>query len=124
MAVTPKPAARRKGDTPPDTILPTQPGWTHLTLATPSGARVLNAPSEPGAPPAPIGERASFEKVLATGRPAVRPITLDEQNGRYELGARVPVVRQGETRYVLSAAVDPRKIRALVREAEAKKAAD
>jgi signal transduction histidine kinase/ActR/RegA family two-component response regulator len=44
----------------------------------------------------------------------VRPLRRDAASGRWEFGAGVPVIRFGATRYVLSAAIDPRKIRALL----------
>ena len=95
-------------------VLPTQPGWTSITLATPGGVQLLRVPDELGERPPPLGERPSFDKVLRTEKPAVRPLTRDPVSGRYEFGARAPVIRYGKLIYVLTAAIDPRNIRRLL----------
>ncbi|HEX6296521.1 MAG TPA: ATP-binding protein [Burkholderiales bacterium] len=95
-------------------VLPTQPGWTSMSLATPQGEQLLRVPDEFGDKlPAPSGLE-SFTQVLRTGKPAVRPLRRDTVSGRWEFGAHVPVVRYGAIRYVLTAAIDPRKIGALL----------
>jgi signal transduction histidine kinase/CheY-like chemotaxis protein len=95
-------------------VLPTQPGWTSVALADTAAAQLLRVPDEFGDRLPALAERRSFEQVLKSGRPAVRPLTLDAASGRYEFGARVPVVRFGKIQYVLSAAIDARKIGALL----------
>jgi len=95
-------------------VLPTQPGWTSMSLATPQGEPLLRVPDEFGDKLSELPGRETFEQVLRTGRPAVRPLRRDAASGRWEFGAHVPVVRYGAIRYVLTAAIDPRKIRALL----------
>ena len=95
-------------------VLPTQPGWTSIALATIVAQPILRVPDEFGEKVPDLSERASFDQVLRTEKPAVRPLARDALSGRYEFGARVPVIRWGKVRYVLTAAIDPRNIRALL----------
>ena len=95
-------------------VLPTQPGWTTLALATPEGEQLLRVPDDFGAKLRALTERRSFEQVLRTSKPAIRPLARDAVSGRHEFGARVPVIRFGAIKYVLSVTIDPRKIRALL----------
>lgn len=95
-------------------VLPTQPGWTSMSLATPRGGQLLRVPDEFGDKLPALTERKSFDQVLRSGKPVMQPLTRDAVSGRLEFGARVPVIRYSATRYVLSAAIDPRKIRALL----------
>ncbi len=95
-------------------VLPTQPGWTSVSLATPRGEQLLRVPDEFGDKLAAPAGRESFEQVLRSGKPAVRALERDAVSGRWEFGAHVPVIRFGAIRYVLTAAIDPRKIRTLL----------
>src|SRR5687767_6626684 len=54
-------------------VPPTQPGWTTLILATPAGEQLLRVPDEFGEKRPPLTERRSFEQVLRTAKPAIRP---------------------------------------------------
>jgi signal transduction histidine kinase/ActR/RegA family two-component response regulator len=95
-------------------VLPTQPGWTTLALATPAGEQLLRVPDEFGEKLPTLAERKSFEQVLRSAKPVIRPLARDAVSGRHEFGARVPVVRFGAVKYVLSVTIDPRKIRAML----------
>ena len=95
-------------------VLPTQPGWTSIGLTSTGGEPLLQVPDEFGERPPPLDEPRSLARVLESGKPAVRALARDPRSGRYEFGASAPVVRFGKIHYVLSAAIDPSKIRALL----------
>jgi signal transduction histidine kinase/CheY-like chemotaxis protein len=94
-------------------VLPTQRGWSTVTLATPKGDPLLDAKLEYGAA-LPAAEPDGSEAVARTGKPAVLPLMRDSASGVYRYKAAVPVVRNGRLKYLLSAAVDPQTIRALL----------
>src|SRR5574341_532961 len=75
-------------------VLPTQPGWLTVRLMTP-------------------GDGPLFDAVRRTGKPVIEPLVRDAQ-GTYGYSAAVPVYRNGQLKYVLSAAVDPQRIRMLL----------
>ena len=54
-------------------VLPTQPGWTTLALATPEGEQLLRVPDDFGGKLRALTEQRSFEQVLRTSKPAIRP---------------------------------------------------
>jgi signal transduction histidine kinase/ActR/RegA family two-component response regulator len=71
-------------------VLPTQLGWKRIHLTPIKG-------------PQPELERA-----------AILPVIADPETGRREFSVRVPVVRDGALRYVLSASIDVQRIAALL----------
>jgi len=97
-----------------------RPLWHTIQLADPSGAQVLNLLRPPDATLGPTVDRASFERVVRTGRPAVGGIgPVGAVSGRRLVALRVPVVRDGNLRYVLSAALAPDGVRSILEEAGA-----
>jgi len=87
-------------------VLDANPAWLTIILADPSGKQLVNARMSYGAELPPVIERASFEAVLRTQQPIVGYLA----RGAGTLLAtpvRVPVIRGGRIRYVLTAAVKP-----------------
>jgi len=95
-------------------VLNTQPDWFTIDLAAPSGQQIVNLLRPPDAELPITPERESFEQVLRTGKPAVGRLVQDPVTQRPEFSVRVPVVRDGVTRYVLSAVVKPETIGRLI----------
>ena len=95
-------------------VLASQPDWLAITLALPSGQQVVNTLRPVGAELPPVDERASLDRVLQTGKPAVRGIVPDQLTGQLDFGVRVPVIRGGVTKYVLSAIVKPQSMNELL----------
>jgi PAS domain S-box-containing protein len=95
-------------------ILESQPEWSTINLALPSGQEVLDLLRPFGAELPMIQERASFDQVLQTGKPAVGYLVRDPLTNQYELSVRVPVSRNGVIKYVLSAVVKPQTFSALL----------
>ncbi|HSF58204.1 MAG TPA: PAS domain-containing protein [Candidatus Binatia bacterium] len=88
-------------------VLETRPNWFSIKLALPSGEQVLNVLHPFGAKLPMIRERFSFEQVLQTSKPVVGGVVRDEDAGQYFFRVRVPVVREGVIKYVLSAVIKP-----------------
>ena len=95
-------------------VLESQPDWFNINLARPSGQQILNLLRPFGAELPMVHERSSFEQVLQTGKSAVGGVGRDEATGQYIFRVRVPVLRDGVIKYVLSAVVKPETFSALL----------
>ena len=87
-------------------ILADNPDWLTITLAEPGGEVVLNGQVPFGERPGPLSERNSFEEALRSGLPVIGALARGPQ-GVWAVPVRVPILRQGVVRYVLTAAVRP-----------------
>jgi signal transduction histidine kinase/ActR/RegA family two-component response regulator len=83
-----------------------QPDWQLLNLFDPSGRQLMSTGFPFGAALPDVIERESFEAVARTLRPAVGYL-VKGPDGTWGVPVRVPVVRNGELRYVLSAVIKP-----------------
>jgi signal transduction histidine kinase len=86
--------------------LETRPDWVTVTLADPGGRQLLNARLAYGEELGPLVEPESARRALQTRRPAVGKLSKGPR-GQYGVPVRVPVLRDGNVRYVLTAAVRP-----------------
>jgi signal transduction histidine kinase/ActR/RegA family two-component response regulator len=86
-----------------------QPQWHLINVFDLEGRQVMNTALPYGAPLPEIIDRESYERVVKTGQPAVGFMTrsIDRSWG---VPVRVPVVRNGELKYVLTAVVEPQAI--------------
>jgi signal transduction histidine kinase/ActR/RegA family two-component response regulator len=90
-------------------VVKTQPHWAAVMLVDPSGTRLADTRFPANVPLAPLAGRASFDAVVRTRAPAVGGL-LKALDGDLAYPVRVPVIRNGELRYVLSAIVKPEQI--------------
>jgi len=91
-------------------ILRVQPQWAAVMLADPRGRRVADTRFTAQPPPShPIVETKSFDDVVRTRAPAIGSLAK-ALDGTWAFPVRVPVVRNGELRYVLSAIIKPEEI--------------
>ena len=101
-------------------VLASQPDWLTIILALPSSRQLVNALLPFGADLPQTVERRSFDNVVHTGHAALGYLslgTITERGVPKQVNAfpiRVPVVRNGAVRYVLSAVVKPRAISELL----------
>ena len=93
--------------------LAARPEWQAVLLALPSGDVVLNTVLPAGTKPPRVTELKSIAEVVRTGAPAVGPLATGPLGNR-GIPVRVPVLRDGALRYVLSAVVKPEAIVAVV----------
>jgi signal transduction histidine kinase/CheY-like chemotaxis protein len=88
-----------------------QAGWTTIALTEAGGADVLNVLRPLGAPLPPVGgDPEDLRRVVTTGRPAVSDAFVGPLSGHWVIAIRVPVVKDGRVRYVLSATVHTREL--------------
>jgi len=89
-----------------------QRSWRKVRLAFPSGRLIFDTSVPFGGPLPQLTERPSFDEALSTGKPVIGD--LFDEGGAYTFRVRVPIVSDGEARYVLTALVDPDAIEALL----------
>ncbi|MDX6748473.1 PAS domain S-box protein [Geminicoccaceae bacterium 1502E] len=85
------------------------PAWANVILAGLDGQQIVNMRHAPGRPLPPVVDPKGFARVLATGRPVVGDLADPRQHspsGQPRFSVKVPVLRDGEVRYVLTATVD------------------
>ena len=94
-------------------VLATQKDWRAIILFAPSGQTLMGTSVPFGAPPPPMVDRESFDALLGKGRPVVGSI-LKGALGRYAFAVRIPVTRGGRLVYVLTGALEPAAIAAIL----------
>ncbi|TMG99368.1 MAG: response regulator [Betaproteobacteria bacterium] len=97
-------------------LLPTQPAWHNITLGHPSGERIVDVLTAPGAPLPPILDLASAERVVKTEQPIIGDVSRQRPDSPPVVPVRVPVLRDGVVAYVLTAQVRPESFATLIRE--------
>jgi signal transduction histidine kinase len=95
-------------------VLTSQADWFTLDLALPSGQQVVNGLRPFGASLPMIADRESFEQALRTGQPTVGHLVAGPLTNQPQFAVRVPVIRNGVTKYVLSAVIKPGSISQLL----------
>jgi signal transduction histidine kinase/CheY-like chemotaxis protein len=94
-------------------VLAARPEWRAVLLMRPSGEVVLNTALPANATSPRVNDLTSVDAAVRTGAPAVGPLTAGP-TGYRGVPVRVPVVRDGTLRYVLSAVVKPEAIVAVI----------
>jgi signal transduction histidine kinase/ActR/RegA family two-component response regulator len=95
----------------------TQTEWTTLVLAEPSGAALLDLRYPLGTRLPPIAvDTAELKSMLGTRRPFISDSFAAEGGRSRLLAIRVPVVRGGAVRYVLTGLVETSELRDVLRE--------
>jgi signal transduction histidine kinase len=94
-------------------IQSTQPVWYSIILLSLDGRQLVSTRLPWGTPLMTVGEPDSLQRLIATGKPAVGTIHRPQGGGpEYLFALRVPVVRNGQLKFALSAIV---KVESLVR---------
>jgi signal transduction histidine kinase len=96
-------------------VLAKRPEWRAVLLATPSGEPLFSTATPFGSLPPKVSEPGSIAEVARVRAPVVGPLTRGPL-GNWGIAVRVPVERDGELRYVLSAVVRPEAILRVVSE--------
>ncbi|WP_375765886.1 ATP-binding protein [Archangium gephyra] len=93
----------------------TQPAWKHVLLISTDGQLLLNTSHPWGAPLPPVAEQESFVRVVETHQPIVGGIATGKGPRRATaFPVRVPVMRGGALRYVLTAVITPESLEEVV----------
>jgi PAS domain S-box-containing protein len=95
-------------------VLESQPHWANINLALPDRQRVLDLIAPEGAPLPPITDDGEIAILLRERKPVVAGMALGPTSKSSNFAVRVPVIRDGAIRYVLSAVVEPDSIGRLV----------
>ncbi|HJQ64058.1 MAG TPA: ATP-binding protein [Burkholderiales bacterium] len=97
-------------------VLSTQRDWRTVNLALPSGQQIMNLSRPEGAalPMIPV-EDGSIARVIEAKRPALGDMVVGPTTGKWDFAVRVPILRDGAVKYILSAVVDPSAIYDLLR---------
>ncbi len=87
-----------------------QRGWVTISLADPSGTQILSLLQPHGATlPPPGGDPEGVRQVASTGAPVISDAFVGPADA-WLVAVRIPVVRAGRVRYVLSADVETREL--------------
>ena len=94
-------------------ILAVRPNWSGILLSDATGTPLMDTRVDPGSTPSPLAERESFDRTLKTRAPVVGSLKQHSQGG-WLFAVRVPVVRGGAPRYVLTAVITPEAVRGVL----------
>jgi signal transduction histidine kinase/ActR/RegA family two-component response regulator len=95
-------------------VTDTQPSWLGVGLLTPSGEQLVNTIHPFGAAPSELTDPDSLWRVVESQKPVVGDLTTDRPGVGLSFAVRIPVVRDGALRYVLSAILTPQALSNLV----------
>src|SRR5262249_47353173 len=90
--------------------LKSQPHWRTIILVAPDGQQIVNLLRPLGAPLPQVTDRESVEEVVRTGTPTIGSLVAAPVLGGVGFAIRVPVLRDGAVKYVLSAGLLPEGI--------------
>lgn len=96
-------------------IVQTQPTWLTAILLSPDGRQLINTKRPFGQVLSLVNDRESLLRVVATRQPAVGNLIAGHQ-GKLAFPVRVPVIRNGNLRYILTAAITPKALASVVEE--------
>src|ERR1051326_7084342 len=74
-------------------LLPTQPTWSAINLAAPDGRQMAYTARPYGEPLPIVSDRASFDRVVRTGAPAIGNLRVGQLTHEKGFVVRVPVIR-------------------------------
>jgi signal transduction histidine kinase len=86
--------------------LETRPDWVTITLADPSGQQLANPRRPQGEKLPVVVDLPSLQAAVRSRAPVIGALSAGPR-GDYAIPVRVPVIRNGEVRYVLTAAMKP-----------------
>jgi signal transduction histidine kinase len=95
-------------------VLKSQPGWRTIIVSAPSGESILNLQRPLGVPLEPVVEKRSFNQLMKTLKPVAGDVLFGPVVNEYGYIIRVPVMREGKLKYVLSAVISVRTMDALL----------
>jgi signal transduction histidine kinase len=84
-------------------LLATQPTWSAVSLSTPDGQQIANTTKSPSDRLPMIADRESFDRMMATKAPVIGNVRLGQLTKQMGFIVRVPVVRNDQVVYVLTA---------------------
>jgi signal transduction histidine kinase len=99
-------------------IVAARPLWETAALTKPNKEQVLNVLRPLGAPLGPVTDTDSFNAVLRTKKPALGGLgPYQAAIGKQLVSLRVPVLREGELRYILTIGLLPDQLSTILAQA-------
>ncbi|MFL5264135.1 MAG: hybrid sensor histidine kinase/response regulator, partial [Anaeromyxobacteraceae bacterium] len=95
-------------------VLRTEPSWLRVHLLSPDGRQLVNTRYGVGPNLPPDLDPESLRDAVATRRPEVGSVFRMRDGQSFAFSLRVPVIRAGEVRYVISALTTPQAIAEVV----------
>lgn len=96
----------------------TRPLWETVALVDPSGQQLANLFRPLGSELGKTSDRNNFDKVLETRKPVIGGVgPVGPLSGRRLLALRVPAIRDGEVKYVVTVGLAPDAISLILRSA-------
>jgi signal transduction histidine kinase len=92
-----------------------QPTWLTVLLLSPDGRQLVNSSRPYGERLSSVNEPESLRQVVETGSPAVGDLALGQMR-KWAFPVRVPVKREGELRYVLTAVITPEALADIIKD--------
>lgn len=97
-----------------DRVLKTQQPWLAIVLLDPTGQMLVHTGIDDGEPLPRANEIESLNVLVESGLPTVGSVAKGKRLGKLAFPVRVPVVRDGATRYVLTAVIEPAALAGIV----------
>lgn len=91
-------------------VLKAREGWNNILLADSKGRQLLNLHRPLGAPLPSVRDLEQFQETIRTARPAFSNLYFGRVSQNHLIGVTVPVVRDGEARYVLASSASPNSL--------------
>ncbi|HEY7521471.1 MAG TPA: ATP-binding protein [Methylomirabilota bacterium] len=98
-------------------VLPTQAHWRALVVLAPSGQQLMNTLRPLGTALPSANEPESLRRVVEGRQPALGDLTQGRVDGAWAFPVRVPVVRDGDVKYVLTATLTADALAGVIRNA-------
>src|SRR5689334_5078969 len=95
-------------------VFQSQRDWSTINVADATGAQLMNLLRPFGAELPPVAEVALVGQVFRTQQTAIGKLVRGTTTNQLDFAIRVPVVRDGATRYVISGVVKPAVIGVLL----------
>ncbi|MBE9156684.1 sensor histidine kinase [Nodosilinea sp. LEGE 06152] len=92
----------------------TQLTWLTVLLLSPDGQQLLNSNHPLGVPLPAVNEPGSLQQLVATRQPVVGDLRRGKLDNNLAFPIRVPVLRDGGLRYVLTAVITPEALATVI----------
>ncbi|MBE9208917.1 response regulator [Nostoc sp. LEGE 06077] len=93
----------------------TQPTWFNVILLTPDGRQMVNTSYPFGVPLPLVNEPKSLRRVVETRQPTVGYLVRGSVKRELAFPIRVPVIRDGKLRYILTAVITPQALASVIK---------
>jgi signal transduction histidine kinase/ActR/RegA family two-component response regulator len=96
-------------------LLPTQAHWRAIILLSPAGQQLVNTLRPFGTALPGANDRESLRQAVETRQPVLGDLAQGTVDGAWAVPVRVPVIREGEVKYVLTATLTADALAGVIR---------